>query len=103
MDIEYFTDHFPEKYKTISIDISDDSTIGTLIARLHEATKIPLYMELKWKKKNVSKVACGYHYLVKENDYEPIRDMEMKINQFPLSSPAGRLRIYINNVSFLVN
>jgi hypothetical protein len=102
--IEYFTDKDEEQaYKTISVDIDESAAIGVLISKLHEISQTPLYSELKLNKKNVTKVPCQYYFLNKEEDYEKIGDLERKINEFPLSSPNGRLRIYLNNFSGLVN
>lgn len=104
MDVEYFTDQDEEQaYKTISVDVTESSTIATLISKIHEITKYPLFFELKLENKSVLRTPCSYYFLNKEEDYEKIRDLEMKINEFPLSSPNGRLRIYLNNFNGIVN
>jgi hypothetical protein len=104
MYIEYFTDEDEEQaYKTISVDIAENATIGTLISHIHEIANIPLYSELKLNKKNIVKVPCRYYFLSEAEEYEKVDDLEKKINEFPMGRTNARLRIYLNNTSGLVN
>lgn len=95
-------DEFP---KMIEVDIDENSSsIGELIAKVHEQTSIPAYVELKWEDQT-EKISCTYYVIEKGeyDDYLMITDMEEKISNFPKHGQDGAMIIVIEGRTGLVN
>ena len=100
MNIEFFSeldfDNQTPLILTIE-DINENVSIGKLISKIHEITKIPLYTELKWDG-NLEKIACRYYFKSGSEfgAFEMIRDLDKKISDFPKNGSNQELSLFID-------
>lgn len=90
--------------QTITIDIDENLSIGELLSKIHEITKIPTYTELKWNG-NIEKIACRYYFKsgAEYEEYQIIRDLEQKISDVPKYGINGELSLFIDGSVGLAN
>ena len=95
-------EEFPQ---ILEIDIDENSSsIGELISKIHEVTKIPTHIELKWDNQ-IENISC-MHYVLEKKEYDEyiiITDLEEKICNFPKHGQDGSLFILIEGITSLVN
>ncbi|WP_123955254.1 hypothetical protein [Flavobacterium cheongpyeongense] len=93
-----------EPPQTIIIDIDENSSIGELLSKIHEITKIPTYSELNWDG-NIEKISCRYYFKsgTEYEEYQMIRDLDQKICDFPKNGVNGELSLFIDGSVGLVN
>ncbi|CAI8721281.1 hypothetical protein [Chryseobacterium sp. IT-36CA2] len=91
--------------RILEIDIDENSSsIGELISKIHEVTKIPTHIELKWDDQ-IENISC-MHYVIENKEYVEyvmITDLEEKIYNFPKHGQDGSLFIFIDGNTRLVN
>ncbi len=107
LKVEFFSefdDNGEPIMKSLSIDIEENMSISKLIAKIHEQSGIPTFVELKWGD-NTEKVSCSYN--VKEasdlNSLKAIANLDEKISEFPKSGTNGELCLYFDLEVGLIN
>lgn len=93
-----------ETSQILSIEINENSSIGDLLNKIHEETKIHFYKELKWGD-HVEKVACSYYFKSETEpvDFHIITDLKQKISDFPKNGQNKELSLFIDESVGLVN
>lgn len=107
MEIEFFSELDPNNQEPVILtvpDISESSTIGELLSRIHEITEIPVYRELKWGA-NVERISCSYYFKCGNEfgEFKIIEDLEQKISSFPKNGSKNELSLLIDGGIGLVN
>jgi len=106
MNIELFEElNFdkPES-KVVNIEISENLSIGELLTKIHEITKIPTYTELEWDGK-VEKISCRYFFKSETEfgGFSSIENLEQKISDFPKNGSNNELCLFIDGSVGLAN
>lgn len=105
MNIELFSSLNHDKTSQIlNIDIDEKLSIGDLLNKIHEETKIPFYKELKWGD-HVEKIACSYYFKsgIESDEFEIITDLEQRISDLPKNGQNNELSLFIDESVGLVN